>query len=375
MDMMRTKTIRSLAFRPRGFTLTELMIGMSVMLIIIVATLSLYSRSNKVAVDHNQLAEVQQDVRSGMYLIARDVRMAGVGIPLEFITYFLEGIDNESQGQGGGAEVLPDRLRLMGNLDDPLDLIIQNYQGSSINLSLEDLSFEQNPYPDSYYDNKFVLILPNPASACRSGEVRSITQVTRSAGGTNERLNFSPGLAPGVNLPGGLSGTCSSSNDYDGGFVTFINVKEYWLDLTGNYPGLPAGQNGYIGNGNAGILYMTQNGYHFPMAQNIENLQFEYNGDLDNDQALDGFRPWQIGWTPIEVSRIRQVRIFILGRTEQPFLTVGNSTLPPQNYSYRRPAVSNNAVSAANDRHKRFLLESTSSIRNMSLNLYNMGTR
>jgi len=375
VNKMPNETIRNRVFRLRGFTMIELMIGMSVMLIIIVATLSLYSRSNKVAVDHNQLAEVQQDVRSGMYLIARDIRMAGVGIPVEFISYFLDGVDNESQGQGGGAQILPDRLRLMGSLENPLNLSIQSYNGSSINVSVDDYSFEQNPYADSFYDNKFVLILPNPTSGCMAAQVRAITHVTHSAGGTNEKLNFSPGLAPGVDPPGGLSGTCSGSSDYDDGLITFINVKEYWLDVTGNYPALPAGQNGYIGNGNAGILYMTDNGYHYPLAQNIENLQFEYNGDFNNDQLLDGFMPWQAGWTLVETGRICQVRILILGRTEQPFLTVGNSTIPPQNYNYRRPAVSNNAAMTVNDRHKRFLLESISNIRNMSLNLYNMGTR
>jgi hypothetical protein len=38
------------------------------MLVIVVATLSLYMRSNKVAVDQNQYAELQHDVRSGMIL-------------------------------------------------------------------------------------------------------------------------------------------------------------------------------------------------------------------------------------------------------------------------------------------------------------------
>jgi hypothetical protein len=301
--------------------------------------------------------------------------MAGVGLPVEFISYFVEGTDNEVQGQGGGAEVLSDRLRLMGSLDDPLDMRIANYQGSSVVLTTEDYGFEMNPYPDSYYANKFVLIMPNPASGCIAAQVRVITHVTHSSGGTNERLNFSPGLAPGVDPPGGLSGTCSSSNDYDGGYVSFINVKDYWLDVTGNYPGLAAGVDGYIGNGNSGILYMTNNGMHIPMAQNIENLQFEYNGDINNDQLLDGFVPWQSTWTLDEISRIRQVRILLLGRTEREFLTIGTTSLPPQANPYRRPALSNNPVAGTDDRHKRFLLESISSIRNMSFNLYNLGTR
>ncbi len=353
-----------------GFTLAELLVASTVMLIVIVATLTLYMRSNKVAVDQSMYAELQHDVRSAMYFIARDIRMAGVGLPIEFCGYYFEGTDNEDQG----VEVKPDRLLMMGNIEDPLNLEIDNYQGASINLSCEDYSFEQYPYPDAYYANKVVLILPNPSSACRAGEVRLITHVTHSTGGANERLNFSPGLAPGINPPGGLSGTCSSSNDYDGGLVTFIDVKEFWLDVTGNYPGLTAGINGYIGNGQGGVLYMTLNAVHYPLAQNVENLQFEYNGDLDDDGDLDGFLPWADTWTMDQISRIREIRIYILGRTPRAFVSV-SGTPPSDLYLYQRPTLSNFLILGQPDRHKRFLLESTSVVRNLSLNLYNTGTR
>ncbi|MBN2408624.1 MAG: hypothetical protein JXE07_02715 [Candidatus Aminicenantes bacterium] len=360
---------------PRGFTLIELIVGGSIMLIVVVATLSLYMRSNKVAVDQNQYAELQHDVRSGMYFCARDVRMAGVGLPIEFFGYSLEGIDNENQGE----EVTPDRLKILGNLDDPINLRIDNYQGSSINLAVDDYSLEQYPYPDDYYVNKIVLVLPNPDSPCRAGEIRQITHVSHSEEGNNEKLNFSPGLAPGIDPPGGLSGTCSSSNDYDGGMVTFINVKEYWLDVTGNYPGLSAGQQGYIGNGQGAILYVTENGVHFPLAQNVENLQFEYNGDWNPpyDGGLDGFVPWDnANWTldPDMVSRIRQVRILVLGRTPRAFVTFSGKA-PEDLNIYKRPPLSNTVGAAQADKHKRFLLESTSNIRNLSLNIYNTGTR
>jgi prepilin-type N-terminal cleavage/methylation domain-containing protein len=361
-------------FSRPGFTLTELLVGSSVMLVVIVATLALYMRSNKVAVDQNMYAELQHDVRSAMYFISRDIRMAGVGLPFEFSGYYLEGTDNEDQG--AGVQVMPDRLLMLGNIEDPLNLAIQDYNGSSINLSVDDYSFEQYPYPDDYYANKIVLILPNPSSACRAGQVREVTHVTHSTGGGNEKLNFSPGLAPGINPPGGLSGTCENSSDYAGGLVTFIDVKEFWLDVTGNYPGLLAGQNGYIGNGQGGILYMTLNAVHYPLAQNVENLQFEYNGDLDNDGKLDGFLPWQTNWTlDVEtVSRIRQIRILVLGRTPNPFVSV-SGTAPANLYLYERPPLSNTTGSGQPDRHKRFLLESTSNVRNLSMNLYNTGTR
>ncbi len=355
----------------RGFTLVELLVASSIMLVMLIGTLSLYMRSNKVAVDHSMYAEVQHDVRSAMYMITRDIRMSGVGLPIEFGAFYFQGTNNETQG---ASPVTPDRLLLMGNIEDPITLPIRQYQGSSVDVMIDDFSLEQYPYADNFYDDKICLILPNPSSSCRAGEIRKITHVTHSTGGNNERVNCSPGLAPGINPPGGLSGTCPDSDDYDGGLVTFIDVKEFWLDITGNYPGLTAGLNGYIGNGQGNILYMTFNGVHYPLAQNVENLQFEYNTDADGDGRLDGFVPWNNMWTPDQVLNVREIRIAILGRTPRPFVSA-SARINPGVSLYQRPAISDTAGAAQPDRCKRFLLDSASNVRNLSLNLYNYGTR
>jgi len=368
--MNRQEKTRTAGNRQAGFTLMELLVGSVIMIILVLGALTVYSRSNRVSVDQQQYTALQNDVRSAMYLVMRDVRMAGVGLPPEFFMFALEGVNNEDQG----AEVRPDRLRLLGNMEFPLNLPVGQYQGSAVVVTVEDGSYEQYPYTDDFYANKIVLILPNPASGCRAGEIRQVTHITHNPDGTNESMNFSPGLAPGIDPPGGLSGTCADSNDYDGGLVTFSDVIEYWLDVTGNFTGLTAGLNGYIGGGVGGVFYMTKNGIHYPLAQNIENFQVEYNGDLDENGVLDGFRPWDVAWSPDMVSRIRQVRVMLLGRTANRFVSV--SGRPPANiHHYRRPALSDSPAAADDDLHKRFLLESTSNIRNMSLNLYNRGER
>ena len=359
--------------RSRGFTMVEFLVGSSIMLVAVLGALFVYARSNKVSVEQQMVTEVQNDVRSSMFFVTRDLRMAGAGLSEEFAGYFIEGQNNEDQG----GEVKPDRVRLMGNLEDPLNLPISNYQGASVTLGVEDFSFEQYPYADAFYADKYVIVLPNPESGCRLAEVRVVTHITHSTGGTNEQFNFSPGLAPGVDPPGGLSGTCASPNDYDGGTISFIDVKEYWLDVTGNYPGLTAGVNGYIGGGEGGVLYLTQNGVHLPMARNIEDFQVEYNGDMDNDLLLDGWVPWQTTWTVDQIARIQQVRIWVLGRTAQAFTSVGGR-VPGALNIYRRPALSDSEALLAtvpDDGRRRFLLESTSNVRNMSLNLYNLGQR
>ena len=355
----------------RGFTLIELLIGSALMLVVIIGTLSIYSKSNKISVDQQQYSEVQHDVRSSMYLVSRDLRMAGAGLPSEFGMYALEGTNNEDQG----VELTPDRLKILGNIENPLVLPIQNYPGeASVVLDILDFSFENYPYPDDFYAFKTCIVLTNPASGCLTADFRIITHVTHNPDGSNERLNFSPGLAPGVDPPGGLSDTDCDESSYNGGSVLFADLNEYWLDVTGHYPGLTAGVNGYIGDGIGGVLYMTKNGIHQALAQDIENLQFEYNGDFDDNGTMEGYMPWNMTWSPDQISRIRQVRVLILGRTPNRFVSVSGRPTGGI-HVYRRPAVSDTPAMSEDDLHRRFLLESTSNVRNLSLNIYNAGER
>jgi hypothetical protein len=367
--------------KARGFTLIELLIGSALMLFVIIAALSVYSKSNQISVDQQQYTEIQHDVRSAMYLVMRDARMAGNGLPEQFNMYAIEGVDNEDQGDGG--QVRPDRLILMGNMDDPLLLQVDTYGGAaSTALTVANGSFEQYPYLLTDYIDRLILILPNPAAACRLGEVQKVSGWTHPSGGVGEALTLDTDTLPTINLPSSrrtnlserLLGTCTDKSNYHGGTAMFVEVKEYWLDITGTKYG--ADVNGYIGGGVGGVLYQTKNGIHNPIAQNIENFQVEYNGDINlpADGQLDGFEPWDSSWTLAQVSSIRQVRVLILGRTANAF--VGVSGRPADNiHHYRRPDLSNSPGATTDDLRRRFLLESTSNIRNLSLNLYNRGVR
>ncbi len=134
-----------------------------------------------------------------------------------------------------------------------------------------------------------ILILPNPAAACRLGEVQKISAVTHPSGGAGEALTLDTRYPADhqsaflethepVGTPSG--DPRGDTSNYHGGTVVFVEVKEYWLDITGDEFDL-RGVNGYIGGGVGGVLYQTKNGVHNPIAQNIENFQVEYNGDLD----------------------------------------------------------------------------------------------
>ena len=67
--------------RAAGFTMIELLVGSTVMLVAVLGALFIYSRSNKVSVEQQMVTEVQNDVRSSMFFLSRDLRMAGAGLP------------------------------------------------------------------------------------------------------------------------------------------------------------------------------------------------------------------------------------------------------------------------------------------------------
>ncbi len=174
--------------RAGGFTMIELLVGSAVMLVAVLGALFIYSRSNKVSVEQQMVTEVQNDVRSSMFFLSRDLRMAGAGLPEEFASYFIEGRDNEDQG---GGEVMPDRVTLMGNIEDPLNLPIRNYQGSAATLDIEDFSFEQYPYPDVYLHQQVSSSsCPTPNRAAgRARSVSSPTSPTTPGGRTRNSIS------------------------------------------------------------------------------------------------------------------------------------------------------------------------------------------
>ncbi len=370
-----------------GFTLIELLLGSTLLLIVIVGTLALYERSNKVSVDQTQFSEIQHDVRSAMYFVSRDSRMAGVGLVSDISGYAVEG-----QDAFGPVPEASDSLRLMGNFDDPLALHIRNYQGSSAEAFLYDYELENAPYNcPGFYENRTVLVMSTACPGCFAFRFIAQNEMHGCGSGT-AHVVFAPGQAPGVNPPGGLSDTGCDDTCWDDGIITMAQTKLYWLDSTGDpddYPSLnlTAGTDGYLGIPN--VLYMSTNTdagvpQHMPLAMNIENIQFEYNGDFDNNDTLDGFQPWDnANWTILAgdddaarqtkrefLSHISQIRIQVLGRTARPYLTVSKTPVTDIQL-YRRPALSNSPAMATDDWHRRFMLESTATIRNNALVIYN----
>ncbi len=375
----------------KGFTLVEVIVGATIMLLVVLATLSLYVSSNKLSVDQQQFADLQHDVRSAMFFISRDTRSAGVGM-IEILTgYYLEGTDGFGPSPEGS-----DYLKIMGSFDSPLNLRIESYSGGggggAATAFLYDWELEQNPYTTKeLYQDREVLIMSTLCPGCFA--FRSITDIFGLDGTGTGHFNMSPGKSE-LNPPGGLIDTGCAVGCWQDAIVTWGQIKQYWLDTTGNpgdYPSLnlTVGVKGYLGI--PYTLYLStidDNGYleHMALAMNIENLQFQFIGDLDNDGVQDAPADWDnTNWTILPgddsatrqtkmelISRIRMIRIWVLGRTPNPYVSV-SGTPSTGIHLYRRPSIANSPAAGEDDRHRRFLLESTSNIRNLSLGVYNAG--
>ncbi len=373
----------------KGFTLLEFMIASAIMLVVILGTLSIYMESNKIAVDQQQFTEIQHDARAAMYFIARDLKSLGAGLPAEFGGYYLQGVNNDPNQ--GSLDYQSDRVTILGNAD-PLRLLIQSYTPGTGTINIEPNEFIHFPYMDTSYPsdpagyiNRMILILPNPSQSVLNAELGQITSVDL----VGNQISFTTLNIPLPNnlQPGGVEG------DYVAGTVHFIELKMYWLDIDGNYPGLTAGSDGYIGEPN--VLYVSRLNNstglleHQPLAGNIEDLQFQYHGNLDGDDLLDDnnsngmidngdFLNWDDlrMWTdvPSVVIGIRRVRLFILARTQSPYVRVSGTPPASAQYIYGKPPIADSPAAAQPDKRRRFLLDSTSNLRNMSLGVYNDST-
>jgi hypothetical protein len=376
----------------RGFTVMEVLIGATITLLVVLASLFLYVQSNKLSVDQTQFASLQHEVRSAMFFVSRDIRSAGVGLIPELAGYFVEGTDAY-----GSSPESADSIKLMANFDDPLKLRIESYMGGAgggaATASLYDGELYSNPYTtvESYVDRP-IFLMSTACPGCFA--LRQITNVFGLGVPGDERITMSPGLSD-LDPPGGLLDTGCAVNCWKDAIITFAQIKQFWLDTTGNpgdYPdlNLTVGQDGYLGI--PYTLYSTNidesgNTQHMALALNIENLQFQYIGDYDYDGLTDAPSDWDnSNWTinPMDdeatkqtkmdlIRRIRMVRIWVLGKTENPYVSVSGT--PSSNiHVYRRPAIANSPMSSEDDLHRRFLLETTANIRNLSLNLYNTGS-
>ncbi len=106
----------------KGFSLLELMVAIAIASVLMAAISTFYHNQLKTHVTQQELLDMQQDARAAMYMMTREIRMAGydplnTGATIRLADAARMAFDSDSDGTANGV-INPDTERFYYGLDD-----------------------------------------------------------------------------------------------------------------------------------------------------------------------------------------------------------------------------------------------------------------
>lgn len=325
---------------PKGFSLVELMIGMTLGLILLLGVTSVLISNQRTYTTEDNLSRVQESARLAYDFIARDVRMAGYTGCFTDVNTMTNTLNMGAGGCGTSYDydfsipitghealgtawspVLPtgfsgplpgtDVITMRGAYDAGIDLVNQ------MNLTTADMKVSKN----SGLEEGDIIII----SDCRSASIFQATHVNENSGTVQwDNLVHNTGATV---CPGNASKNLGHLYP-PGSKIAKIETSSY-----------------YIGTGQSGqpaLFKRSINGGAIELVEGIENMQVEYGEDTDGDRDADTYRKAN---TVTNWARVVSARISLLARgasanaldASQPY-TYDGQTVTPTDRRLRRVA-------------------------------------
>ena len=311
----------------KGFTLSELLVAMTLGLIMLAGVYSFYATSMPVYVLQDQLLETQQNLRIGLELLVEDIQRAGgAGIPAAVAV----SATNSSTSPDSFRLLIPDST--ICPPPQPQVIPIVTYNGSAANMFLSSGS------ACAAMDGKIGIVVTADGLNHRTIQ---ITQVTIA----NDKVNFSPGLSP-MNSPGGLGA------DYTGGTLVLLRQVDYAIDLAD--PAKPILTRDLNDGAGAQPLanYIEDMQIGVGYDRNSDGLLTEAGGAIDDDEwVFNVAGESNAGEAP---TNLREARLVLVGRTK----------LADAKFQGARPAILDRTQGGA-DGYRRRIRETKIQIRNL----------
>jgi prepilin-type N-terminal cleavage/methylation domain-containing protein len=330
--------------RAKGFSLIEVMVALVILLFVVAATLGTLQDAMHASEAITKMAEVQDNLRSGMNLMARDLVQAGSGIPIGGILIpFTDPANNPTNAPiplpinrpspPGNAYTFPVQETLttitpgpgMGpaSLGRATDMITLMYADNTLNWpGMAPINNPANPKCNGVIALDGSTIAFDTATAgCATLQAGNVSVVpgdllmlTSSQGGNILRvvtnvagnlLSFAPGDAFNLNGAAAASGTIQQLQ-VGGTFppirATRVYMITYYIDTTN--PVTPR--------------LMRQVNFNPPqvVAQVIEDMQITF--DLTSPVNLPGINIPVIN-PPDSPNQIRKVNLLMAARSQNPF--------------------------------------------------------
>lgn len=354
-----------------GFTLIEILVALAISGIVLTGIFFVFETSNKSYILQEDIARMQQNVRTAKYFLEKDLRMTGYGVrglafngaiidPIRFVnndfladaniidntdtitlTYIKD--DANSCGTGGTKSPCTDLRPLLLEEGMPVNSAEAKIQ-QDLNDPLYSMWYDGCSCGGTTYDYPgygFQVIITSPDGSM--SELVWLTQVQPGGGGTKSKIQNRKynGQENKVfnSFPKG-----STIKFFDS---TSLKSIRYYIDT--DY-----------------FLRREVGGTGNKIAENIEDMQFafcgDFNGDgvVDTEAADDWFDEENLvagEMTKQDKAKIRFVRVTILGRTQREH----------QGISSFRSGIEDHAASGQKDFYSRRLLSFTVKIRNLGL--------
>ncbi|MCK4508547.1 MAG: hypothetical protein KAU27_08405 [Desulfuromonadales bacterium] len=248
--------------------MTELLIVMLISSILTIGVVAVFMQQTRAMSLNEDFVDLEQNLRIGMDMIHRDVRMSGANINGTFPPFVIGGIDYNDDGlddlnsDGGGSN--PDAIMLQYSPDS--GRVVGSYNGAAANLQL--------CRPSGLVVGQIVAgsSVDSPPET-RSIEVTLVGPVSCPGlgcpGDNCDKINFSPG-GTFYNTPGGLG-----ADFEDGRLWNNLQTLTYFITSDAN------------GDGNAddpALIRVLNRSAPAIVAFGINNLQIDYR-DIDGNST------------------------------------------------------------------------------------------
>ncbi len=319
-----------------GFTLIELLVAIAVSGIVLAGLVQIFSTTNRAYTHQDEMAILQQNLRVAKMFLERDVRMAGCGMGS---TFFNQGVRvfplaNTNGGAAGSDSIVITYV----DYDDPCNGALPQLTPTAISLSspqtitvLENLTNTATPPSPAYstWTTSGISCRPAPFFAVYSRVINpsAPTHITCDVFTVTSVTGTSTLNCPG--LRAGISTTIPQNSS-----IRFFSATQL-VTVT------------YSFASNTLIRDQQPSGVTGAIAENIEDLQFAFGLDTDDNGTVD---IWinNADLDDTQKIQIRQVRIGILGRSSNP--------LPGQSLN-TRPLIEDHVAGTFPDRYLRELLQ------------------
>ena len=307
-----------------GFTLVELLVAIALGLVILAGLFQTFRTQHDTYIVQDQVAAMQQNLRAAMYLITRDLQMAGWYTNFERNSRNIDWkylsdrdpdtgkqsfrplliSENDYATAGDSVKVGTDMLVIVKAANDS-----RHFLGAGESASGNSLSISLGPSGLDPANNRYGLLVRNDL---RNADFFELTAPT--------------------SLSWSLSQAYEGNADPDKADMLFRgDIIIYKIDENAARPALVREN---LGNSNGPQT----------IAEDIDNLQVRYQILNPLTNSLE----WSDTLTAANQNRVRAVEVLLVGRTAFPqrgytdtnTITFGGTTIPAPNDNYRRKSLS-----------------------------------